>query len=249
MELLCFSFLHSSVHFDKGTSRSLGGVSLGGTSVILRVNPLVLVSLFKVLGNIISGLHEGVVGVLVGWVVIKVGLSNREGLKLLNSEVVVGDLREGEGLLVDITSMDLYWDVIESSVLSVISDLQGSIKVLLVEGHTELVKGLVHLFSHLVVLSLSLLLLSGDFLLLGELEGLSLLSLLFDKFVLLDLLLLFLEFLLFFDSFLLGKLLLLSSFLLLSSLLFSGFLLSLLGSLLLSSSLGLELFGLNSFLL
>jgi hypothetical protein len=48
------------------------------------------------LGNLISGLDESFIGVVVGWVVVQVLLGNVKGLELLNSVVVMGNLWEGE---------------------------------------------------------------------------------------------------------------------------------------------------------
>lgn len=72
---MCSSFVRISFHLCKGSSCSLG-VSFGSASVVLGVNPLVLISLFQVLGDIVSGLNEGIVGVLVSWVVVEVSLGD-----------------------------------------------------------------------------------------------------------------------------------------------------------------------------
>ena len=114
---------------------SLGVGGLGAASVILGVDPLVLVSLLEVQGYVISGLNEGIVDVVVGWVVVQVLLGDGKGLELLDCIVIVSNLREGERLLVDIASVHLQFDVVESRSLGLVSDLQGSLEVLFVEGH------------------------------------------------------------------------------------------------------------------
>lgn len=161
----------------------------------------------------------------------------------------MSNLREGERLFVDVTSVHLDGNVVKSSALGVILDLQSGIEVLLIEGHTELIESLVHLVNHLILFSLLLLSLSIGFLLLGKFKSLSLLSLFLSELGLLSFLLLLLLLLFLFDSFLLGKLLFFGGLLLLSCLLFSGFFLSLFSNLLLSISLCLEMLRLKGLLL
>jgi hypothetical protein len=69
---------------------------------------LVLISILKVVGNIISSPYEAVEYVAAIWVVIQVLLSSGKRFELLNSVVVMSDLWEGERLLVDIKGVDLH---------------------------------------------------------------------------------------------------------------------------------------------
>ena len=76
------------------------GFSLGGRgSIILWVNPLVLVSVLQVGGNLVSGLQELVELVVGRWVSVQVLLGNSKGLELVDSVVVVGDLWEVKDFL------------------------------------------------------------------------------------------------------------------------------------------------------
>ena len=70
---------------------------------------MVLISILKIVGNIISSPHEAVEYVAAIWVVIQVLLSSSKRFELLNSVVVMSDLWEGERLLVDIKGVDLHW--------------------------------------------------------------------------------------------------------------------------------------------
>ena len=45
----------------------------------------------------------------------------------------MGDLRESERLLVNVTGVDLDWQVLDSSLLGLVSDLDSSLEVLLVD--------------------------------------------------------------------------------------------------------------------
>ena len=124
------------------------GFSLGGGgSIILWVNPLVLVSVLQVGGNLVSGLQELVVLVVGRWVSVQVLLGNSKGLELVNSVVVVGDLWEGERLLVDIVGVHLEGNIIEAILLEFLVDLSGGIEVLLAKSNTEFVLFLIHLID------------------------------------------------------------------------------------------------------
>lgn len=235
---------------------SLGVGGLGAASVILGVDPLVLVSLLEVQGYVISGLNEGIVDVVVGWVVVQVLLGDGKGLELLDCVVIVSNLREGERLLVDIASVHLQFDVVESRSLGLVSDLQGSLEVLFVEGHRELIQLLVHFFVHLIELLLLQFFLSFKLLLLSQLLSLSLLLFLLCKLLLLSFLLrfnfflfglLFFLFGLYFRFFLSSLLFSLFSFL--GFLLFFGFFLGLCHEFLLSLDFSLSLLSLHQLFL
>jgi len=73
-----------------------GSVLSWGISVILWVYPLVLISLLKVVGNVVSSPNESLIQVLVVWIIVQVLLSNRQSLELFHSVVVVSDLWESE---------------------------------------------------------------------------------------------------------------------------------------------------------
>jgi len=201
------------------------------------------------LGNLVGGLDESFVGVVVGWVVVQVLLGNVKGLELLNSVVVMGNLWEGEGLLVDVSGDNVDRDLFESFSLGLLSDLHGSLVVLLVKGHAELVHKLAHFFGHLGSFLLLLFLLGFELLLLSESEGGSLLLLFLGNSLLLGFLLGLLFFLLRLDLGLLLSGFLLSQSLLLGGLPLGGLLLSLDGSLLLSGSVLLSLLDLGKLLL
>ena len=79
----------------------------GRGSVVFWVDPLVLVSVLQVLSNLIGSLKELVVLVVATWVRVEVLLSNSEALELVHGVVVVGDLREGERLLIDVVGVHL----------------------------------------------------------------------------------------------------------------------------------------------
>ena len=66
------------------------------TSVVFGVDPLILVSLFQVLGHFIGGLDERLVTRFVSRVVVQVLLRDVQGVELLNGIVVVSDLWESE---------------------------------------------------------------------------------------------------------------------------------------------------------
>lgn len=57
---------------------------------------MVLVSVLKVVSNLVGGLNEVIKSVIAGWVVVQVLFSNSEALELFNSIVVVGNLRESK---------------------------------------------------------------------------------------------------------------------------------------------------------
>lgn len=207
--------------------------SLGG-SVVLWVNPLVLVSILQVSGNVISGLQELVKLIVIGWVVVQVLLDDGQALKLVNGVVVVSDLREGERLLVDVIGVHLELNVIKAVVMELFLNLEGGIEMLLAESDGELVQFLIHLLHKAGLFGLLLLLFSEDLgfslsLGLGSLGLLGILLCFFLSSLLLSLLLCFFSSSLLFGLFL---------SLLLSSLLVS---LSLLGSNLLLILLILEL--------
>lgn len=153
---------------------------------------------------------------LVAWVCLQVLLLDVQGLELLHGVVVVGNLREGEALLVDVTGVHKNWDLLKSVSFQFLIDLNASIEMLLVQGDAELVQFLVHLLDE------------SDSLVF---VGLLVLSILLGLFCLGSsfLLSLFLKLLCFFSllSLLLGLL---------------SFLASLLSLLLLSNSFGLSLF-------
>ena len=109
------------------------------SSVVLWVNPLVLVSILQVGGNLVGGLQEVVELVVAIWVVVQVLLGNGKALELVHGVVVVGDLWEGERLLVHVVGVHLEWNIRESVVGELLVDLSGGIEVLLVEGNAELV--------------------------------------------------------------------------------------------------------------
>ena len=77
--------------------------------------------------------------VLGGWVIVQVLLSNSEGLELVHGVVVVGDLRESEGLLVDVVGMNLEGNIIEAIILQLLVDLSGGVEMLLAKSDAELV--------------------------------------------------------------------------------------------------------------
>lgn len=113
--------------------------SLGWVSVVFWVNPLVLVSVLKVVSNLVGGLNEVIKSVIAGWVVVQVLFSNSEALELFNSIVVVGNLRESKWLFVNIHSVDFQWNIFTWFVLNLFFKLHGVFKVLLVKGDGELV--------------------------------------------------------------------------------------------------------------
>jgi hypothetical protein len=69
---------------------------------------LVLISILEVVGHFVSSSHEAVEYITVLWVVIQVLLSGGERFELLNGVVVMGDLWEGERLLIDIEGVNLH---------------------------------------------------------------------------------------------------------------------------------------------
>lgn len=76
---------------------SLGGFSSKfGDSVVLWVDPLLLISFTEVMGNFIGGLQEVLHNGVVGWVLVQVNFGDVKGLELFSSEVVVSNLWEGE---------------------------------------------------------------------------------------------------------------------------------------------------------
>jgi len=161
----------------------------------------------------------------------------------------MGNLWEGERLLVDVSGGDVELDILESLSLGLFSDLHGSQEVLLVKGYAELVHKLVHFFAHLRCFLLLLFLRSLECLLLGKSKGGSLLLLLVGGFLYLSHLLGFLFFLLHLDLSLLLSGFLLNHFLFFGSLLFGGILLSLNDGVLLSLSVNLSLLDLDELLM
>ena len=113
--------------------------SLGWVSVVFWVNPLVLVSVLKVVSNLVGGLNEVIKSVIAGWVVVQVLFSNSEALELFNSIVVVGNLWESKWLFVNVHSMNFQGSVFTRFVLNLFFKLHGVFKVLLVQGDRELV--------------------------------------------------------------------------------------------------------------
>jgi len=113
--------------------------SLGWVSVVFWVNPLVLVSVLKVISNLVGGLNKVVKGVIASWVVVQVLFSNSKALELFNSIVVMGNLRESKWFFVNILSVDFQWNIFTRFILNLFFELDGVFKVLFVEGHWELV--------------------------------------------------------------------------------------------------------------
>ena len=77
--------------------------------------------------------------VIGGWVIVQVLLSNSEGLELVHGVVVVGDLRESEGLLVDVVGVNLEGNIIEAIILQLLVNLSGGVEMLLAKSDAELV--------------------------------------------------------------------------------------------------------------
>lgn len=228
---------------------SFGALVLACTSVILWVNPLVLISLLQVLGDIVCCPNEGLVGGVISGIIVQVCLGNGEGLELLNGEVVMSNLREGERLFVDITSVNLDCQVLKSCLLSFFPNLHSSFEMLLVKGNTELIKLHGHSIAHLIDLLHFLSFLGSFILFLNKLQGFGLLLLVVNKFLFLSLFLVFLLFLLLFELHFLVCGLLLNSFLFLESFSLCSFLLSFDGGLLLSLQGSLSLLSFEELLL
>lgn len=101
---------------------------------MFRVVPLTLISFLEIDGNLISGLHK-VVQQLNGLrILLKVLLSDVQGIELLLSVVIVGNLRESKRLSVDIGGVHLDRSLlrINTSGSHVLLYLDGSLEVSLV---------------------------------------------------------------------------------------------------------------------
>jgi len=128
--MICFSFILYSKRF-------LNSLLCRG-SVILWVNPLILVSFLKVCSGVVGNLDKVLILSFVGWVIIEILLSHRKSLELFDGIVVMGDLWEGEWLLVGVNGVDVHWNFF-SDLLQFCSRSKSIIKVLLVEGNRKLV--------------------------------------------------------------------------------------------------------------
>ena len=130
----CFSFTFFILRLSTSIFYSLWWVS-----VVFWVNPLVLISVLEVVGNIIGCSHKVVENITVLWVVIQVLLGSSQRLELLNGEVVVGDLGESEWLFVDSKGVHLYWYFFVLISFNLLFNLHRRFEVLLIKGHWELV--------------------------------------------------------------------------------------------------------------
>ena len=129
-------------------------------SVVLWIDPLLLVPFGQVMGAFVGCLREVLERSVVGRIVVQVLLSDWQGLELLHSVVVVRDLGERERLLVHCRRMHQELGLFESSLLDLVSHLHCSLEVLLVQSHGKLLQLLVQLLQLLGVGSLLLCLLS-----------------------------------------------------------------------------------------
>lgn len=130
----CFSFTFLVLRLSTSIFYSLWWVS-----VVFWVNPLVLISVLEVVGNIIGCSHKAVENITVLWVVIQVLLGSSQRLELLNGEVVVGDLGESEWLFVDSKGVHLHWYFFVLISFNLLFNLHRRFEVLLIKGHWELV--------------------------------------------------------------------------------------------------------------
>jgi len=130
----CFSFTFFVLRLSTSIFYSLWWVS-----VVFWVNPLVLISVLEVVGNIIGCSHKAVENITVLWVVIQVLLGSSQRLELLNGEVVVGDLGESEWLFVDSKGVHLHWYFFVLISFNLLFNLRRRFEVLLIKGHWELV--------------------------------------------------------------------------------------------------------------
>ena len=130
----CFSFTFFILRLSTSIFYSLWWVS-----VVFWVNPLVLISVLEVVGNIIGCSHKVVENITVLWVVIQVLLGSSQRLELLNGEVVVGDLGESEWLFVDSKGVHLDWYFFVLISFNLLFNLHRRFEVLLIKGHWELV--------------------------------------------------------------------------------------------------------------
>lgn len=96
---------------------------------MLRVIPLILISFLEVDCNLISGLHEVVQQLNGLGVLLEILLSDVQGIELLLSVVIVGNLREGERLSVDIRGVNFDGRVFNSSGDCILLNLDGSLEV------------------------------------------------------------------------------------------------------------------------
>ena len=84
---------------------------------------------------------------------MKVGLSHGEAIELFNSVIVVGNLWEGEGFLVDLTCANQEFWLFEAFFFDLLSELDGSIKVLLVKRYAKGINFLVHFLNLISIFS------------------------------------------------------------------------------------------------
>ena len=94
-----------------------------------------------------------------------------EGLELLNGVVVMGNLGEGEGLLVDVRGVHVDGQVTVALLLHLVLDLDNALEMLFVQGNRKVFQFLSHLYRFLVDESLALSFLFGLLLGLGQLFG------------------------------------------------------------------------------
>jgi hypothetical protein len=98
---------------------------------------LLLVSLRKIVSNLVSSLDEVFHGVGIGNVIIQVLLSDCETVKLLNCIVVVSNLWESERLLIDLNSVYFNCGVFKTFSLNFFFYSNSIIEVFLVKSDTE----------------------------------------------------------------------------------------------------------------
>lgn len=108
-----------------------------GVSVVLWVDPLVLVSFTQAVGNFVSGLQEVLHDGIVRWVLVEVHLGDVKSLQLLDGEVIMGNLWEGERFLIDLGCVYVDWEITVSLLLNFTNYLDHILEMLSVQSNAE----------------------------------------------------------------------------------------------------------------
>lgn len=159
---LTFNFSYFKLSKTLNYKFLLDSFSLAGSnSIIFWIYPLVFISLFQIICNLICSLQESFHEIFILGLVVKIVFSDWKGFKLLNGIVVVSNLWESERFFVNVDGMDFDLDIFESLGFYFIFRFKSLLEMLFVERNAELVHFLLKFLSQL-----SFLLFLGLFLLL-----------------------------------------------------------------------------------
>lgn len=159
---LFFNFYYFKLSKTLNYKFFLDSFSLAGSySIIFWIYPLVFISLFQIICDLICSLQESFHEIFILGLVVKIVFSDCKGFELLDGIIVMSNLWESERFFVNINGMDLDLDIFESLGFNFIFCFKSLLEMLFVERDAELVH---FLFKFLG--KLGLLLFLGLFLLL-----------------------------------------------------------------------------------